>query len=336
MRNLILLVFVLVLPLISSASANEFQDRLAMYAEVKKLLLEEKFSELDLMAKQYREKEEKMSSGVWKLTFFYFSFKGAYPIEQMYLNSWYEFADKADLWISKSPNSPAPYIAKSLILLRQAWIIRGGGYAFRVEPKAWKSFYEKVALAKKTLEDSKKVSSVDPHWYVVMADIAKLESWDEAALKDLFEQGVKQSPYYYQLYFVVAMYYESRWHGNAQKLESFARNALEKTKDKEGYSLYTRIYWSASQSYFSGELFKKSNVDWKIMSKGIDDILKKYPDQWNINNFAHFSCLAKDKEKTKELVALITPRPIEIAWKEEYVSGGKKFRSCKKWATSAR
>jgi hypothetical protein len=63
------------------------------------------------------------------------------------------------------------------------------------------------------------------------------------------------------------------------------------------------------------------------MSKSIDDVLAQYPDQWNINNFAYFSCLAGDKNKTRLLITQIQNEPILEVW------GGINFYyQCKFWA----
>jgi len=66
------------------------------------------------------------------------------------------------------------------------------------------------------------------------------------------------------------------------------------------------------------------------MSKGIDDVLAKYPDQWNINNFAFFSCLAEDKAKSREIISKIQGGPISLAWFNDM----RFYNACKKWANS--
>jgi hypothetical protein len=123
-------------------------------------------------------------------------------------------------------------------------------------------------------------------------------------------------------------YYTPRWHGSAEEIEAFARNAVERTKEKEGAGMYARIYWAASQSLFQGRLFENSNVRWEIMRKGIDDVLQKYPDQWNINNFALFSCLAKDKEMTQKLISMIKGSPIKSGW----LGNTKYYDYCNSWS----
>ncbi|MCP4115794.1 MAG: hypothetical protein GY737_10380 [Desulfobacteraceae bacterium] len=52
------------------------------------------------------------------------------------------------------------------------------------------------------------------------------------------------------------------------------------------------------------------------MKQGIHDVLDRYPDQWNINNFAVFSCLTGDKKTTRTLMGMIKGRPILGPWEK--------------------
>ncbi|PZV16403.1 MAG: hypothetical protein DCF22_05445 [Leptolyngbya sp.] len=47
---------------------------------------------------------------------------------------------------------------------------------------------------------------------------------------------------------------------------------------------------------------KESKVDWKKISQGFEDIVARYPDAWNLANYARFACLAEDKAKSKALL----------------------------------
>jgi hypothetical protein len=55
--------------------------------------------------------------------------------------------------------------------------------------------------------------------------------------------------------------------------------------------------------------------------------MKRYPDAWNINNYARFACLAKDRDKTRQLVALVGTSPVAEAWTPLEL-----FARCRTWA----
>lgn len=49
------------------------------------------------------------------------------------------------------------------------------------------------------------------------------------------------------------------------------------------------------------------------METGFDDVVRAYPDYWNLNNYAKFACLADDKPKTKELTTRISGHVVDDA-----------------------
>ena len=67
------------------------------------------------------------------------------------------------------------------------------------------------------------------------------------------------------------------------------------------------------------------------MKTGINDVLKLYPDQWNINNFAFFACMAQDRPMTKALIDKIQT-PIKAAWQYEDSVYPDYFAHCTDWA----
>ncbi|WP_164272972.1 MULTISPECIES: hypothetical protein [Stenotrophomonas] len=63
------------------------------------------------------------------------------------------------------------------------------------------------------------------------------------------------------------------------------------------------------------------------MSQEIDDVLARYPSDWNLQNFAYFACQAGDKAKTRALMDRIT-RPKEFhAWWD-----GDVYEQCRRWS----
>ncbi|WP_295948400.1 hypothetical protein [uncultured Xanthomonas sp.] len=89
---------------------------------------------------------------------------------------------------------------------------------------------------------------------------------------------------------------------------------------------HARIYWYASQSIYDERLFTESLARWSTMRAGIDDVLKVYADEWNLQNFARFACLARDREKALELIERVRGPTYTEVWK-----GEENFQRCKAW-----
>jgi hypothetical protein len=324
----LVLIFFLITMISNTLVAGELEERAAIDERVAFLLSSKDYKELENLAQEYRVNKSRTPSGTWKLTHFYYGINDRSANSDMEdENYWKAIKLRTEAWIKEYPNSPTPYIVHGIVMKRYAWKFRGGGFANTVPKEAWQPFREHLTNAKAFLEKHKKIASIDPHWYEVMADIATGLNMDRSEFQKIVDEGLKKEPLYYQLYFTAVDYFAPKWHGNAEDIEQFANSAVARTKDQEGLGMYARIYWSASQYQYSERLFIDSNVVWDKMKKGIDDVLKRYPDQWNINNFALFACLARDKQKAKELLDLVKEPPILKVWKSEY-----RYLRYKSWA----
>ncbi|OGI68909.1 MAG: hypothetical protein A2W18_04740 [Candidatus Muproteobacteria bacterium RBG_16_60_9] len=311
--------------------AGELEERAAYNKRFSTMFIEEQFGALDNTADEYRADGSRSSSGLWMLTHFYAGI-GSVTNGVQDETYWKNIESKALRWAASNPNSPAAINAYARILIDHGWKFRGGAWANQVPKENWKPFYEHLAKAKEYLLQNKRVASVDPRWFENMLTIARGEGWDRKLFDALAAEAVSKHPYFYQMYFSAIDYLVPKWNGSKEEIETFANFAVEQTTAKEGMGMYARIYWYASQTYYNVDLFE-SDVDWDKMKRGIDDVLARYPDAWNINNFAFFACLSGDKQKTTELIGKITGPPIARAWNgSEY----HYYERCKAWTQSSR
>lgn len=329
-KKLYRMVVLIILSLVTSfASSDELVMRNWIMENVENLFMYEKFNKLDFLSERYRKSSKRTDSGLWKLTIFYNGIDSLFDFDADDEYFWSVSRKRIDTWLQKSPKSPAANIAKGILLYKLAWAIRGGSWAKDVPKTAWKPFKDNLRVAKKHMLDTKKIAARDPHWYVIMADIQKGLNEDTKTFNKIISEGLEMSPNYYQLYFSAISYLAPKWHGDKQQIENFANKAVKRTKSSEGMGMYARIYWFASQVQYDERLFSESMVVWKKMKKGIYDVIKRYPDSWNVQNFAFFSCLAKDKETTRMLFDKISGPMIEKAWKKK-----TSYDACRKFAYS--
>jgi len=330
MRKFILATIAFILMQAASAdraSAGELAEREAIRIAVAGLLHDERFADLETMGARYRRTQSRTSSGLWHLTLFYAGIAQAYYFGAEEEAAWAKAEAAAKRWAAAYPDSPTPHLALARLLVRRAWQYRGGGYAAEVNPWSWKPFKAYIEGARRHLKKHKHVASADPHWYELMAEVTKAQDWPEPRFAELIAEALEREPLFYQTYFAAIDYYSPKWGGSKEAIEAFARMALKITGSAEGFGMYARIYWYASQTQYGTRLFSESAVDWRTMKKGIDDVLRKYPDAWNINNFAKFACLSRDRRKTGELMARIGNTPVPAAWPSRSL-----MRACALWA----
>lgn len=325
-RVILLVVIALAAVAWTPAHAGELEDRTEIARRVSALFEAEKFDELDRMAEEFRTQESRSSSGLWKLTLFY---RGLYVQHEGKADeSYYDKVDGLYLkWAAQNPDSTVAHIGYAANLANRAWFFRGSGWARDVSEESWKPFFEYLEKSRLHLLEHKQATDKDPVWFHSMLAVAKGENWPLDRFLALVEDGTAKHPYFYEIYFRSIDYLLPKWHGDKAMIEAFANLAVEKTREREGVGMYARIYWYASQIQFGTGLFTGTEVVWSRMSAGIDDVLTRYPDQWNINNFAHFACLARDKEKAAALLARIEDPPIEYAWANDVIN----HRLCELW-----
>lgn len=303
---------------------DELKQREQIKNEVVDLFQKEKFSELNEIAKNYLQTEERTSSGLWKLTLLNSGLERIVNNHSKNMTQLNRLENIVLKWKKFSPENSLPYLMHAKIEISRAWRYRGEAFAKDVKKENWKPFYEHIAKAKKLLLESENTSSKNPIWYEMMITIIKAEKGREfLEFSKILSEGTERYPYFYQIYFASVDYLKPKWHGSKKAIDEFALDAVNKTKAKEKSGMLARIYWYSSQGEYDYWFANDPNI-WKKMSVSIDDVLEKYPDQWNINNFAFFSCIAGDIKKTKQLIDRIKGEPILNVWLGQY-------DKCKKW-----
>lgn len=320
----------LLLCLSTFAHGEEMSERRLIKDNVASLFTAEQFGELNKLATQYRKSEARTPSGLWKLTVFYMGLSQIPDGQITDERYWKELEAKAQKWAAAYPDSPSGHLVYADILIHHAWMYRGSEFASEVRKQDWKPYFEQIAKAKKYLLDHKTDASQDPRWYELALVVARAEGWGMEEFNEMVDEATTRHPYSYQTYFVAIDYLMPNWHGSVQDIENFAQKAAKITSSGEKTGMYARIYWYASQAEYGPRLFTKTKVVWDKMSVAINDVLEKYPDQWNINNFAYFSCMAGDAKQTKRLISMVEGKPNMKVW-----GTMSAFNGCKGWSEAS-
>ena len=329
----IYLTFFLAFGLISvdqSKAATEIEQRAAIMESTRQAFLAEDFSQLEKLSSAYRTEKSRTSSGIWKLSVFNGGIGRAIRVQNPDVNfevAFRELEAKTKKWSQQFPNSPSAHIAHSMVLIGHGWAYRGDGYAHTVKPESWAPFRRYVAMARDNLEKHKSIAAIDPRWYETMLTIARAQDWDRGDFDNLLREALDREPLFYQTYFAALEYLLPKWHGGIHEIEVFAQDAVRRTMKHEGRGMYARVYWFASQVQFKNDIFGDSLAVWSRMKSGFEDVVARYPDPWNLNNYAKFACLAQDKPKTMELLKRTESSVVPEAW-----SPGSLREKCAKWA----
>jgi hypothetical protein len=281
----------------SNKELNEIVTRQYIYNLVQQALDHSDFASLEKMSRSFREDKSRTSSGVWKLSVFYGSFKAENNEAAIVAKE-----NLIDAWANAYPQSPSAHIVKSLMLIRHGFLYRGTKMAKDTPQEAWEPFYKYVKLASDNQLKYKEIASIDPHWYTVTLRLAMLSGWKRPEFDALMKEAVEHEPYYYENYFQAFEYLLPKWQGSFEEADQFAREMQKTTSEKDGRSLYARLYWYLNSSNID-HLFRDDKfASWPEIKAGFDDMMAHYPDEWNLHNYAKIACVAGDKETTQQLI----------------------------------
>ncbi|MBI2768190.1 MAG: hypothetical protein HYX47_01095 [Burkholderiales bacterium] len=323
----------------ASALAGELEQRAAICQEVAQFLRKDDFAGLDARYAQALAQNKRLASGVFTSNRIVRCLSDAaesrggslasgldFDMRKHQENQWKAWQAKAVKWTQTYPASSLAAIALSEYYLQQGYVFRGYGPASRVDEKDMKVFTDLVAKAHEALNSRAKAGAKDSGWHYQMLRIARLQQWPPQRFSALLQQALEVDPMQYDIYFAASEMLLPQWGGSVETLENFADLAARRTRVTEGEALYARIYWDIS-GYFGAGLFEASKADWKHMRAGYEDMVKRYPDPWNMNGFAWFACLAGDRETLKRVLAAMGDRVEPEIWKTRQA-----YNECREWA----
>ncbi len=321
----ILLLLLSSLLVVSTSVYSEIADgviaRNKLSVDVRVLLHEEKYEELEKIANEFRTGKTRFPDGGWKIRQFYRPFGNPYY-------GWGELFRNLDRWLKKYPNSVTARVATAEAWSSFAWEARGKDYARTVTEEGWKLMRERMAKAYDLVKNPPDDPSKDcVHRYHLLLWIANAQGWDRQKYEELFQKAITFEPLYYTYYLDKAYYLLPRWHGEEGEWQRFANEAVNLTPKSEGMGIYTRILiqiWAFNE--FTA--FREPDISWKKMKQGFLDIERNYPNSMqNLNAFCMFACIAGDKETARGLFKRIGNMPYAEVW-----SGRSNYEKWRKWA----
>lgn len=316
---------------------TELEVREALFAQGRALIQLQRKPEAVAAYRDYVAQRRRTPSGLWMSESFYLGVESALiesVPEQERARRWDWLEEQTLRWAREAPDSPLPRLMHGEILLDRAWEIRGSRYVAKTPPRVWKPFYAALDRTLKYLDDERAVASGAPEYYRLTLNTLRGSQSGGSPL-EVLDQGERAFPGYYPMYFEIYTTLLPKWSGSVAQIEAFAADAVRRTRASEGESMYARIYWFAAQGAYSKTLFWRTHASWERMRQGFEDIVQRYPDQWNLHNYARFACDAQDRDTLATLLPRLKVQAnmtlLESAW-----GSRKRFEECSQMAGSLR
>jgi hypothetical protein len=303
-----------------SASAQQAMDELAVRQaigiRVAILWEAEDIKELEKMAEEYRSTNAKTPSGASKLSAFHYELAKQLQTSIDDDRIWIKLEQRSFAWASAFPNSPTAQLQHAQTIFNRSWKF-----------KSRAAFNNNVDRAVRYMEEHKGVAAKDPRWYELMLYIANVRGWKPQEQQVLYAEAVAAEPQYLQSHFIAAGFHAPSNGGDADSLELFISSAADRMGGADGDELYTRIYWYAKDNYLGGQLAYAA-VKCDRLMRGLDRLLQKNPDLWNVNSLVSHARRCNDKVRAKALMDKIGDTPILSAWGDST----KSFAQTRAWA----
>ena len=241
-------------------------------AALRKLLVSNRFDELERIATETRTKKTRFSGGVWKIQMFYRGLERpgvgepARPI-------WEAHFAKLNQWVAAKPKSVAARISLAEAYASFGWQARGGGYSDTVSDRGWTVHQEYISKARKVLEDAASLDEKCPHWYTAMLSIALAEGWEVEKEATLFKQAITFEPEYYSNARNHLIFLLPKWHGEDTEAAAFAEELSSRIGGDQGQILYFELAVELNRQHDNPNFAKMS---WPKIKAGYEAMERKY------------------------------------------------------------
>jgi hypothetical protein len=239
---------------------------------------------------------------------------------------WKAVERKVQGWMEQHPQSVLAAIALSQAYKSHGWAFRGGGYANTVLEEDWKKFHDYLGRAAGALASRAEIGRKDPNWRRQVLEVGRTLGWPAEKYFAFAQESLDAFPQFYDTYFEIALSLLPKWGGSLEALAAFADHAAARTKATDGNALYARIYWFVYADV-TPQSWAGKDVDWRRIRAGFDDMVKRYPEPWNLNFYARAACDVGDKPTARRLLAVVGDQLVPEAWPNRGA-----WSRCKNWA----
>jgi len=313
-------------PVVPNAIESEEDESTLHGSEWRRLietdLVEEKFDDLDRMAAQFRSEKTRFPGGGWKLTSFYSA------LDKPMLTDKDSIDHLAHLkhWIAQRPESITARVALATSLHRWAWVARGNGQAESVTAEGWRLFGERIGESLQVLQAAANLHERCPQWYSEMMIVGLAQNWNEAKMKEVFEQGIQFEPEYFHFYKQMANYLLPKWDGKPGDASAFAKTAADNVGGEQGDVIYFHIATAVIGK--SGKEVKAQEMDWARIQRGYQALTAQYGANGYLKNeIAYFAYEFRDATVARQQFAVIGDRWNRSVWRDR-----ERFDRARDWS----
>lgn len=269
----------------------------------------------------------RIADGRWKLALLIGSMRRGFERAIHSPEDWTAFDSALRAQAAARPDSPNAWLFVAVLADSHAWATRGHGTANDVTPMGFDAFRRYNEQARALLEDHR--SPGNPAWYALRIKVGGALHEPAQQLDRLFDEALLHQPDYQQTWFSRVMFLEPQWGGIVDDVVRLAARGAADLSPDEGRGMMARVLWLVRDSGIT-EALTHPGVDWNTLKASMDDVLRRFPDDWNAQPFLFEACARSDKAQARHLLAYVKEPPIAEVLDDDVDA----FRACIEWAGS--
>jgi hypothetical protein len=324
----VLALAMLVFAICRPVGAAELELEESLKSQAAALLRAGNFAQFDTIATQLRETSARTPAGAWKLSMFYSGVwrAGSTDADDA---AWARLEAGAEGYLAEHPNSPTAVVLEAKVLIEHAAAYRGDGYASQVSRTHWGPFYSHVDATRALLDSHREVGSADPEWYAIRVWAMNLRDAPGQEILAFTREALERYPQYYPIHYRAARALLPKWHGSKALMQQYLALALVRTRASEGTQIYGRVMFNlARNSNQPLEELTEIGTQWAPFKASYEEILRAYPDPYNLGALRAMACLAGKKDDYKSITQRVSGPAPSVAWFDT----PQKQRDCDDWA----
>ena len=305
--------------LAAAPQIEEVQVRESIQARGTSLLLAGDLQGFETLADQYRMTQERTPAGAWKLWILYKSINTlgpGGPIDPQ----WTRLEPQLQDWLDHNSSSATATIVTAKTYYEHAWAYRGNGNG--------RSYETLIEHARAVLDTHSGVASIDPEWDTLRIAIAREQGANSSTILDMANRALARQAYYYPIHFATVNALLPQWGGSEELIQEYVQTAVRRSSAKEGTQAYAQIYFNvADKANAPLDELNLTGAKWPEMKQSLDELMRAYPDPFNIEMAREMDCFASDKSAYLALGHRVESLP-PISWWDD----SARRKACDDWA----
>jgi len=296
------------------ASLDEQQVRDSIRNQAAALLEAGDFDSFDRIATQFRQSADRTPAGDWKLAQLYIGVRHAGP-DNADAPQWAKLDNISRQWLEAHPNSATAVIVRAKLLFERAWNYRGNGYASEVVQTGRARYQDLLEQARKVLDDHKAVAANDPEWDAIRIDIVRQQGGDSQAVLRAAAEALDRQAYYYPIHNSAVSALMPKWGGSEELIQQYVQMALDRSRVREGTQAYARIYQFVTRNAQNPlDELNMYGAKWPPMRQSLDEIMRAYPDPFNVDAARSMACLVGQNDYYRSLGRRTSINTASVGW----------------------